>query len=209
MDGTVMAIEEPNYAVIKQDGDFEIREYSPFIIAQVIVTKNEVVQTQSEASRVGFKLIADYIFGNNYLANSDKQASTKIAMTAPVTSQKIAMTAPVSTSENNDSEQTSWKIHFVMPQTYNMQTLPVPNNSQVILKEVGKHRVATIRFSGFTNDEKVSNKTQALQQWMQANQLKAINTPSLARYNPPWTLPFLRRNEILIEIESRIDNLNP
>jgi SOUL heme-binding protein len=105
------------------------------------------------------------------------------------------MTAPVAVQK----EAEKWRVHFVMPSQYSLETLPTPNNPQVSLREVVAKKFAVLRFSGLVGEEKMATKTAELQAWMQTKQLKPIGTPELARYNPPWTLPFLRRNEILIE----------
>jgi SOUL heme-binding protein len=197
---TAMAIEEPKFDVIEKADAFELRAYKPLIVAEVLVDGD-----MKQASSKGFKLIADYIFGNNKSQTGDKTGSSeKISMTAPVTleaqkaspkSEKVAMTAPVAVQK----EAEKWRVHFVMPSQYSLETLPTPNNPQVTLREVAAKKFAVVRFSGLVGEEKMATKTAELQAWMQTKQLKPIGTPELARYNPPWTLPFLRRNEILIE----------
>lgn len=192
---TAMAIEEPKYDVIEKSDAFELRAYKPIIVAEVLVDGD-----MKEASNKGFKLIADYIFGNNKSKTGGKiGTSEKISMTAPVTlepkSEKVAMTAPVAVQK----EAEKWRVHFVMPSKYTLETLPTPNNSQVNLREVAAKKFAVVRFSGLVGDEKMAAKAAELQAWMATKQLTPIGTPELARYNPPWTLPFLRRNEILIE----------
>jgi SOUL heme-binding protein len=197
---TAMAIEEPKFDVIEKADAFELRAYKPLIVAEVLVDGD-----MKQASSKGFKLIADYIFGNNKSQTGDKIGSSeKISTTTPVTleaqkaapkSEKVAMTAPVAVQK----EAEKWRVHFVMPSQYSLETLPTPNNAQVSLREVAAKKFAVVRFSGLVGEEKMATKTAELQAWMQIKQLKPIGTPELARYNPPWTLPFLRRNEILIE----------
>lgn len=185
-----MAIEEPKYSVIEKSEPYELRAYEPMIIAETIVSGS-----LDKASNVGFKLIADYIFGNN---TASAGGNKKISMTAPVTmepeSQKVKMTAPVSI-EKDDGQ---WRMHFVMPSEYTMETLPEPNNSAVVLREVPAGKFAVLRFSGFTRDNKVAEKTNDLLAWMKSKGIQPKDEPRLARYNPPWTLPFLRRNEIIV-----------
>lgn len=191
--GIAMAVEEPKYSVIEQSGDIELRAYLPKIVAQTVVDGD-----MDTASSAGFKLIADYIFGNNIAQSGSNE---KISMTAPVsmepTSEKIQMTAPVSMEEKNGQ----WRVEFVMPSQYTLATLPKPNNSKVTLRAVPETRYAVIRFSGLAGEAKVAKKTAALFAWLKTKQLMPIGTPSLARYNPPWTLPFLRRNEVMIEYQ--------
>ena len=188
--GSAMATEEPEYSVIEKSGAFELRTYSPMIVAETLVSGS-----LDKASSSGFRLIADYIFGNN---TSSSGLNEKISMTAPVTmepgSEIIEMTAPVS-MEQTDAK---WRVHFVMPGQYTIDTLPKPNNPAVTLREVPSSNYAVIRFSGFAGEDKVANKTADLMAWLDSKGITPIGKPELARYNPPWTLPFLRRNEVLV-----------
>jgi hypothetical protein len=122
-------------------------------------------------------------------------------MTAPVTlepsSQRIAMTAPVVV----ESKDNRWRVHFVMPARYTLNSLPIPNDSRVSLREIAEQKTAVIVFSGFAGEDKVKDKTAELFDWIKSRGFEAASTPQLARYNPPWTLPFFRRNEILINIK--------
>jgi SOUL heme-binding protein len=204
--GTAMATEEPRYDLIEKSGDIELRAYAPMIIAEAVMQG-----TLDEASSQGFRLIADYIFGGN-IAKSGA-AGEKIAMTAPVTiesktesksesksepqSQKIEMTAPV-TVEPKEGADNKWRIQFVMPSKYTLATLPTPKNSRITLKEMPAQKSAVIVYSGFNGAEKLKQKTALLQSWMNERKLVATSAPQLARYDPPWTLPFMRRNELMI-----------
>jgi hypothetical protein len=196
----VMAIEEPSYQVLKQSESFELRQYESQLIAEV-----SVQGSLSEASNKGFRLVADYIFGNNQASRAASNESEKIAMTAPVVmeaqSSKIAMTAPVVVEKKAASEQQQWILYFVMPKSYRMDSLPKPNNPQVQIKEIKNKKVAVIRFSGWVDEEKLADRTAELQAWMKQEQLIAIGDPQLARYNPPWTLPWWRRNEVFIPVQ--------
>lgn len=191
--------EEPEYTLLTQTGDFELRRYDEQLVAQTWVSGD-----QDSASREGFKILADYIFGNN---TAPTGGSSKISMTAPVTmqseasdaSQKIAMTAPVSMQQ----EDGKWRVQFTMPSQYTMQTLPKPNNPNVEIIEVPAQNYGVIKFSWLAGEDKVAEKTEALQTWMQDQNLTPTGEPELARYNPPWTLPFLRRNEVMIAYESK------
>lgn len=187
-----MAIEEPKFTLLEKDKDFELRLYAPKIIAEVLVNG-----TLQESSSKGFRLIADFIFGNN---TSQSGKSEKISMTAPVSveasAEKISMTAPVGVQQANDG----WKVYFVMPSQYTLETLPKPNNPLVNIKQIPEQRFAMIRFSGLVNEEKMRKKVSELEKWLDSKKLKSIGQPELARYNPPWTLPFLRRNEVMLEI---------
>ena len=185
-----MAIEEPTYTVIEATEVFELRAYEPMIVAETRVSG-----TLDEASRAGFKIIAGYIFGDN---TSSSSVNDKISMTAPVSMQlqpeKINMTAPVSMQQNDGQ----WLVHFVMPEKYTLDTLPTPNNPAVKLRELPAHNYAVIRFSGFTGAIKVDKKITELMTWLRDKGIKPISEPEMARYNAPWSLPFMRRNEIMV-----------
>ncbi len=187
--GVVMATEEPSYTSVLQEAAFEIREYPALIAAEVTVPGD-----RSEAVSAGFRLLAGYIFGGN----TRKQS---IAMTAPVIqneapNEKIAMTAPVIQSPDS----AGWIIRFIMPASYTLETLPTPNDSKVRLVALPPKRLAVVRFSGLVDDNDVEQQTALLRAFVAQQKLVAVGTPSLARYDPPWTLWFLRRNEIMLEV---------
>lgn len=195
MMGGAMANEEPRYEVIKKEEDFEVRRYQPMIIAEVLVTG-----TLSEASNKGFRQVADFIFGNN--EDPVKKQAEKIAMTAPVTieadtSSKIAMTAPVTLEGSGGS----WKLAFVMPSKFTMETLPKPKNPNITVKQMPSQQLAVVTFSGWVDEEKLAAQTTRLNEWMAKNGLKASGSAQLSRYNPPWTLPFWRRNEVWMKLD--------
>jgi hypothetical protein len=187
----LMATEEAEFTLIHKENNFEIREYSPRIIAQVSVSGNF-----NDSSSAGFKSLADYIFGNNVI--NDK--SQKIAMTAPVvvepTSEKITMTAPV-LAEGKNSE---WLISFVMPKEYSMESLPKPNNSAVVLIERPRERYAVVVFSGLVRESSYNEKATLLNEFVKIQGLSSVGSLLIARYNPPWTLPFFRRNELMVKV---------
>jgi hypothetical protein len=191
-----MATEEPKYTVLEKSNAFELRSYVPRVVAETFVTGS-----LDEASSIGFRRIADYIFGNNTSRNG---ANEKISMTAPVTmapkiepiaeSQKISMTVPVTMQQITGQ----WRMYFVMPSQYTLSTLPKPNNAMVTLRELPQSRIAVIRFSGLAGEEKTAEKAAELLVWLKSKEITPIGEPELARYNPPWTLPFLRRNEVMV-----------
>jgi hypothetical protein len=189
--GIAMATEEPAYRSILQETPFEIREYPSLIAAEVTVSGE-----RSEAVSAGFRLLAGYIFGGN----TRKQS---IAMTAPVIqnespNEKIAMTAPVMQS----ADSAGWIIRFIMPASYTLETLPTPNDPKVRLVSLPPKRLAVVRFSGLVDDNDVEQQTAVLRTFIAKQKLTANGTPSLARYDPPWTLWFLRRNEVMLEVTS-------
>lgn len=210
-----MATEEPKYEVLSSQGPIELRRYPAFVVAETTVEGD-----MDAASGKGFRVIADYIFGNNQAKTPTADASSeKIAMTAPVTmeplapaSQKIAMTAPVAmeplTTQAAGSHSmpamqgaTQWRMHFVMPSQYSLATLPQPNNPAVRLRQVPAKTWAVLGYSGFNTEAKIQKKTDELVTWLAAQKIKTVGSPQLARYDPPWTLPMFRRNEMMLEIE--------
>ena len=186
---TAMAIEEPEFISIEKKDAFEVREYQPKLIAQVLVTG-----TFDSASSKGFRLLADFIFGNN----KTNECSKKIDMTAPVVtrdaSEKIEMTAPVVSEET----ERGWYISFNMPKQYSKDTLPIPNNPEVKIIDVPSEKYAVITFSGLVREKKYVEMLNLLNEEMRKRNLEPKGPVILARYNPPWTLPFLRRNELMI-----------
>jgi hypothetical protein len=200
MSSLAMAVEEPRYEVISAQGDFELRRYPALLVAQTVVEGD-----MDQASRKGFQLLADFIFGNNQA--SEGAGSAKIAMTAPVTmepqSAKIAMTAPVTLQAQAGLPETGpWRVHFVMPSKYTLASIPKPRNPAVQLRELPPQWFVAHKFSGFTTESRVASKTQEAAQWARQQTLTATSAPQLARYDPPWTPPMFRRNEILIEVSA-------
>jgi DNA gyrase inhibitor GyrI len=183
---------EPSWHSVRQDGDIEIRDYDPMIVAEV-----NTAGERYAAINAGFKILAGYIFGGN-------TTRTKVAMGAPITQEagtkgeNLAMTAPVTqeASENQDE----WKVRFVMPTGYTLETLPIPNDPQIKFEEIPAHRTAVIQFSGFNTDENLSDHLTLLREWLSRNNIVPIGKPTYAFYNPPWTLPFLKRNEVMVKI---------
>jgi len=188
----IMATEEPDFKLISEEGEFQIREYDPKIIAQV-----EVEGDFDEASSKGFKLLADYIFGNNLLDGE----SQKISMTTPVEvsplADNLSMTSPIM----DDQVNKTWSINFVMPKEYTLDTLPMPNNSEVKIIKVPSEKYAVILFSGLVRESSYAEKSELLSNYIKANNFMPQGTIKIARYNPPWTLPFFRRNELMVKID--------
>lgn len=182
-------VEQPIYQVIRSERNIDIRQYAPMIIAEV-----EVQGKRKEAVGGGFRMLADYIFGNNTVQQ-------EIAMTVTVqqqNSEKISMTAPV----QQQSQNGAWKVSFVMPSKYLIDTLPKPNDETVALKEVPAKTYAVILFSGLNSNENILLHEKQLMQYVEINQITTVGSPKYAFYNPPWTLPFLRRNEIMFEVKN-------
>ena len=187
--GPIMSnVETPSYKVIQSKGKIEIREFDPMVIAEV-----QVVGRRKDAISSGFKLLADYIFGNNI---SRENVNTTATIQRPA-SEKIAMTAPVQQQLANNS----WLVSFIMPSEYNLEDLPKPKNIEVKLKNVPVKRFVTIQFSGTSSDENLAKHKKLLVEFIETNSISVTGTPKYAFYNPPWTLPLMRRNEVMFEVQ--------
>jgi len=186
--GPVMAVEEAVYSLEQKDGACEVRIYASHIVAETIVGGD-----LEDAGDRAFNRLFRYISGDN-------QSSSNIAMTAPVGQQKagrkIPMTAPVGQQAAGDQ----WAVSFMMPATITMENLPVPSDPSVVLREVPAQRMASIRYSGFWSEKGYQRKLAILNDWMKSKELIPMGEPVWARYNPPFTPWFLRRNEILMPI---------
>jgi hypothetical protein len=185
---------EPNYSVQQSEDRFEVREYETLVVAETLVDASF-----EDAGNIAFRRLFGYISGDN-------AAASEIDMTAPVMAldenrsdgEEISMTAPVT------GQQTprGWRYAFVLPSEYTLASAPVPINSEVSLKQVPARKVAVVRYSGSRSKAAYQENLKLLQQWMRQNGLEADSLPRLAGYDPPWTLPFLRRNEVMIDIKS-------
>ncbi len=186
--GDVMAVEEAKYTVERKQEQLEVREYEPSIVAEVIVNGDF-----EAASGKAFRTLFNYISGDN-------TGRDEIAMTAPVSqtpaSQKIAMTSPVGQRKSDQG----WAVSFMMPASFTMDTIPLPADPTVALREIPAHRAAAIRYSGTWSVKAYNKQLSELLEWMESENLAATGEPVWARYNAPFTPWFMRRNEILIPI---------
>lgn len=189
--GVRSGTEEPAFTEVERVGAVEIRTYGERIAAQTVVTGS------SEAARNrGFQRLAGYIFGGN-------TARTSIAMTAPVVqagegrSQSIAMTAPVAQGAVG---QDRWTIQFFMPSEYTMASLPVPRDPAVVLAVVPAETYAVLRFSGLASARDVAEKEAELDAALTGSGWTSAGEPVVWFYDPPWTLPPLRRNEVAVRV---------
>lgn len=183
-------VAEPTYEVLTRYEGFEVRRYAPYVVAET-----RVEGEYRSSLNTAFRRLAGYIFGGN-------RSQKKFAMTAPVsaqaasTSEKIAMTAPVSAQK----ESGGWLVTFAMPAGSQLETMPLPNDARVTLRQLPARRVAALRFRGWAGANDVEKKTAELLAALPTASLTPNGAPIIAQYNPPWTLPFLRRNEILIDV---------
>lgn len=182
-----MAIEEAPYETIKKDGSFEIRDYDSYLVAETFVEGDF-----EDAGSNAFQRLFRYISGDN-------RAQSEIKMTAPVaqaSGEKIKMTAPVGQEKSGDQ----WVVSFLMPASYTMETLPVPDDPEVTLRKVPARRMAAVRYSGFWSKRNYNKNRLKLEGWIQKEGLSVTGSPIWARYNAPYVPWFMRRNEILIPI---------
>lgn len=191
----VESAEEAPYQLVQQEGQFEIRDYQP-----VVVAETRVNASFKKAGNVAFRRLFAYISGEN-------EAQEKIAMTAPVVAEsnnassgeKIAMTTPVTSQKDGEA----WRYRFVLPKDYTLDNAPVPLNPDVTLAQTEPKRVATIRFSGRSTVKAQTENAEALTNWIESQGLVTESEPRWAGYNGPITLPPFRRNEVLIDVSGQ------
>lgn len=190
----VRSEENPRYEILFKENNKEVRSYSSYIVAKTTV-KGDFKSAQGD----GFRILAGYIFG----ANEKKQ---KISMTAPVTmknsadSEKIAMTAPVVQSTTIEG----MVMTFMMPSKYNLEDLPHPKDNRITLEVVPPKIFGVIRYSGSGRQSTNNKMADELKSWLMTNaNYDIISGPSFAGYDPPWTIPYFRRNEMMFELRSK------
>ena len=171
-------LETPKYKLIKKFKSFEIREYETMIIARTLVSSD-----YSEAASMGFRRVANYIFGDN-----DKDM-------------KIAMTAPVLLNSPVDAKG-EYEISFMMPSLYNKKNLPSPNSSNIEIIDRNLGLIACVSFGGWATKSKVEKYHRRLNDWIKSERIQAVGKFYVAQYNSPWALPPFRHNEILVRIKN-------
>lgn len=181
-----MAVEKPDYQVIAKYDGYEVREYQPYIVAETRVTGG-----QRRADNSGFRILAGYIFGNN--------VGSGVSTRQQAEPEKIAMTAPVISEAADESD---YFYRFVMPSKYTLETLPKPTDKSIVLREVPARVVAVRRFSGRWREESFNKHRTLLEQSLARDGLETVGAPMLARYNAPFIPGFMRRNEVMYELES-------
>tara|TARA_B100001248_G_scaffold236141_1_gene199360 strand:+ start:313 stop:1017 length:705 start_codon:yes stop_codon:yes gene_type:complete len=188
MIGPIMSnVEVPAYKILKKEQNIEIRQYPPLIIAEV-----KTAGSRQASISDGFRILANFIFGNN-------EGEKQLSMNGPITQQegiKIAMTAPVQ-QEKTDAE---WATSFIMPSKFSIDTIPNPINDRIKIIQIPSKRYAVITFSGRSTEENLSKQTNELEKYMNRSSYSKAGNAKYAFYNPPWTLPFLRRNEVQFEL---------
>lgn len=191
------AIEEPSYARVQQDGALEIRDYAAYLLAETRVEANF-----DDAGNQAFRRLFKYIGGDN-------KQQQDISMTVPVIQRpsddsggtSIAMTAPV----NQVADGKGYRVAFVVPRKFTRSTVPTPTDARVTIREVAAQRVAAWRFSGRWTEAAFKDAESKLRAALARLGYVAIGPAVTARYNGPFSLPFNRRNEVLIPVQARAD----
>ena len=172
------SIEEPSFTVLKKDNEFETRKYETFITAETYANGE-----REKAAGDGFQVLAEYIFGGN-------KEEEKIDMTAPVMMELV------------DQKTQKWKISFVMPSKYKtISDLPKPNSSQITFIQNKPQKYIVLVFSGSTSSDNVDSNNQLMLDYLKKNSISTNNSSIYAFYNPPWTIPSFKRNEIMQKIK--------
>ena len=194
---SVMAIEEPVFRVVGKSGRMELREYSSYLVAETRV-KAEF----ANAGNLAFRPLFNYISGKN-------QRQEKIDMTAPVSQfaerdagEKIAMTAPLTQVPAMDSEG-NFVISFAMPARYNRDNIPRPTDARVSVREVPPRTMAVLAYSGTWSMARYAEHEAALREEVAKAGWAERGGIEFARYDPPIMPWFLRRNEVMVEVEPR------
>ena len=180
--------ETPEYSVIRKDGDIELRKYTNYIKAEVEIDES----SHREAIFKGFRILADYIFGNN-LGNKKMDMTTPVQVSEGL---KFAMTKSVTISSDD-----TYSVAFIMPSAYTLATLPEPKNPGITFSQVEPKVMAVIGFSGFYREGQVEKAKMKLKHWLENEDIKYVNSFIAAGYDPPWVPWFLARNEVMVEVK--------
>lgn len=208
--------EEPSHDVVLKDGNIEIRRYEPYVVAEITVAGSF-----DRATQRSFSPLFGYISGNNRNRRSLDMTTpvlvgpggqAKAAPSHRVATEKMAMTIPVlvqpKSSDTIDGEQglvggeiESWTMAFVLPEGYTSATAPLPANSNVVVRQVARHEVASIRFNGRLSNKRAEEERARLETWLAARSIAHQGDWRIAAYDPPFTIPLFRRNEVLVTLQ--------
>lgn len=180
--------ELPRYKVVQKMGDFEIREYEPQLVAEVVMGGE-----RCDAATRGFRALADFIFGEN-------SKNTDMAMTAPVVQEQAPNTVAGRSLLPVNPQEDVWVVRFMMPSQYTMETLPKPEDPRVHIATIPGQRTASVTFTGLWTDSNLEEHVKALEDFVSKHGLKTSSKPIYAFYNDPFTWPWSRRNEIIVTL---------
>ncbi|KAK9146932.1 hypothetical protein Sjap_006835 [Stephania japonica] len=196
---SVPDLETPEFRVIVRRDQYEIREVEPYFVAETMMPG--ISGFDFNGASQGFNVLAEYLFGKNTKSESMEMTTPVFTRKAQSDGEKMEMTAPVITKQSIYRDK--WQMSFVMPSKYGAD-LPVPKDPSVKIKEVPRRIVAVSAFSGYVSDKEVKRRESKLRDALKSDkqfQLKKGALVEVAQYNPPFTLPFSRRNEIALEVE--------
>jgi hypothetical protein len=176
-------VEQPRYTSILRDGPLEIRDYPPLVVAEVI-TRGD----RKSSVNAGFRPLAGYIFAK-------ERGGESISMTAPVTQTPTDANANANTSD-------TWRVRFIMPSKYTLETLPKPAGANVSLQTLPAMRRAAVQFSGVATDDLIATKEADLRAWLASKKMASVGAPHYAYYNDPFTPGPLRRNEVMLDLNA-------
>ena len=186
--GGCATVPEPAHKIVSRNNGYEVREYAGYLVAETTVSG-----PWKGALNEGFRRLFSYISGNN-------EGRTKVAMTAPVLSgepEKIAMTAPVLQEAGTGDAQI---VSFIAPSSYTLETIPVPKDPRIRIRQIPPFTAAVLRYGGWTDPKKIERKTEELRSLLTRDGRTPVPPFLSAQYNPPWTIPPFRRNEIIVLI---------
>jgi hypothetical protein len=187
-----LAIESPQYTVLYEDDVVEYRQYEPYIVAETVVISSS---SFGSASSEGFRRLFGYITGDN-------SSQVELDMTAPVqqatAGEDIAMTSPVQQLQTSQG----WRVAFMLPSKFSIEAAPLPTDGRIVLREVPGQLIAVVRYSGRWTERNYEKHRGRLLQSLKASEIETLGTVEFAAYNAPFVLPFLRRNEVMIEVKS-------
>ncbi|MFI3184442.1 MAG: heme-binding protein [Methylococcaceae bacterium] len=185
----IRSSEVSSYRVLFEIGNIQIRLYQPMLIAET-----EIEADYSPAGKIGFNRLAGYIFGGNV-------QKKEMAMTTPVFREFIGQIQTMNEATQPAPNTSKWLMSFVMPPSFDLTTVPEPTDPLVIIESIPAKKVATLRYAGSLNQERMTEYSQSLLAWLDEQHIKPLSSPRSAAYDPPWTISSLRRNEIHIDIE--------
>ncbi|XP_010486603.1 PREDICTED: heme-binding-like protein At3g10130, chloroplastic [Camelina sativa] len=200
---SVPDLETMEFKVLSKTDKYEIREVEPYFVAETTMSGENGFDFYGPSK--SFNVLAEYLFGKNTIKEKMEMTTPVVTRKVQSVGEKMEMTTPVITSKAKDQNQ--WRMSFVMPSKYGSD-LPLPKDPSVKIQEVPRKIVAVVAFSGYVTDEEIERREQELRRALQNDKKFRVKdgvSVEVAQYNPPFTLPFMRRNEVSLEVESKED----